>query len=54
VKVGEREIDVTASLGISVYPQDGEDYDTLLRNAETAMYGAKQAGGTPSVSIPRT
>lgn len=44
VKVGEREIDVTASLGISVYPQDGEDYDTLLRNAETAMYGAKQAG----------
>lgn len=37
-------ISVTASLGATVYPMDKADADTLLRHADHAMYGAKQAG----------
>jgi EAL domain-containing protein (putative c-di-GMP-specific phosphodiesterase class I) len=38
------EFHVTASIGISVYPEDGEDEQTLLKNADIAMYHAKQQG----------
>jgi predicted signal transduction protein with EAL and GGDEF domain len=38
------EITLSASAGISVYPEDGTDADTLLRNADLAMYRAKQEG----------
>ena len=44
VEVGGREITVTCSLGVSVYPHDGRDADTLLKHADAAMYQAKQAG----------
>lgn len=35
---------LSASIGISLYPQDGTDAHTLLRNADTAMFKAKEAG----------
>jgi len=35
---------VTASIGVSTYPEDGEDAETLMKNAETAMYQAKLNG----------
>lgn len=35
---------VSASVGLAVYPQDGEDAETLLGRADTAMYAAKDAG----------
>ena len=37
-------VHVTASMGATVYPIDASDADTLLRHADNAMYGAKQAG----------
>jgi diguanylate cyclase (GGDEF)-like protein/PAS domain S-box-containing protein len=42
--VGDREVTITASVGISVFPEDGTDGGTLLRNADLAMYRAKQEG----------
>ncbi|MGB3202790.1 MAG: EAL domain-containing protein [Nodosilinea sp.] len=38
------ELHVTASLGIALFPQDGQDMTTLLQNADAAMYRAKQQG----------
>jgi diguanylate cyclase (GGDEF)-like protein/PAS domain S-box-containing protein len=39
-----RELHVTASIGISVFPADGLDAETLIRNADSAMYRAKKTG----------
>lgn len=38
------ELSTSLSIGIAVYPDDGEDYDTLLKKADTAMYQSKDAG----------
>lgn len=40
-----REMFVSASIGIALFPQDGRDQDALLMNADTAMYKAKEQGG---------
>ncbi|MFA7292728.1 MAG: EAL domain-containing protein [Rhodocyclaceae bacterium] len=37
---------LSASIGISVYPDDGREFDTLIMRADHAMYRAKQAGGS--------
>ena len=42
---GSREVLVTASMGIAMYANDGLDAETLLRNADAAMYRVKQRGG---------
>lgn len=42
--VERHELHVTASVGLSVYPGDGEDAETLIKNADTAMYQAKEGG----------
>ena len=42
--VGQQEVFVTASIGIAVYPYDGEDSETLIRNGDAAMYAAKDDG----------
>ncbi|MEK3909856.1 EAL domain-containing protein [Paenibacillus sp. FSL H7-0331] len=41
----EQELFVTASIGISLYPNDGTDAETLLKNADIAMYRSKEKGG---------
>lgn len=42
--LGGREVFVTASAGISIYPSDASDAESLLKNADTAMYHAKSTG----------
>ena len=42
--IGVQEVFVTTSIGISLYPNDGENVETLLKNADTAMYHAKDQG----------
>jgi len=42
--VDHYDLHVTASIGISVYPDDGLDAETLIKNADTAMYQAKENG----------
>lgn len=41
----EEEIHISASVGISVFPDDGDDAESLVRNADSAMYGAIEDGG---------
>lgn len=40
----ENEINITSSIGISVFPSDGDDNQVLLKNADVAMYRAKELG----------
>ena len=42
--IGEHRLRITASIGLSNYPDDGEDAETLIKNADTAMHHAKQNG----------
>jgi len=44
-QVGETVVDLHASIGIAVFPEDGQDEYNLLKNADTAMQRAKELGG---------
>jgi len=44
ITLEERELTVTPSIGIAVFPDDGRDAETLIRNADAAMYHAKEMG----------
>jgi diguanylate cyclase (GGDEF)-like protein len=44
IVVGDRDLVVSASIGISRCPDDGDDLDTLMRHADLAMYAAKEQG----------
>lgn len=43
-QLGEREFTVCCSVGVSLFPSDGADADTLLKHADIAMYQAKESG----------
>lgn len=53
VYVAQQELNLTASIGISVFPNDGRDVDTLITNAEAARTLATERGGN-SVRIYNT
>ncbi|MES2742351.1 MAG: EAL domain-containing protein [Pseudomonadota bacterium] len=43
-RIGQHAFHVSASIGVSVFPNDGADIDTLIKNADLAMYHAKENG----------
>ncbi|MDO8946372.1 MAG: EAL domain-containing protein [Desulfocapsaceae bacterium] len=45
ISVGGQEMNISCSIGISIYPGDTEDVEALLKNADVAMAYAKQSGG---------
>jgi diguanylate cyclase (GGDEF)-like protein/PAS domain S-box-containing protein len=42
--IGGQDLHINGTIGISVYPRDGDDAETLVKNADTAMYHAKERG----------
>lgn len=44
IQIEKHRLKITASLGISFYPWDGEDYETLMKSADLSMYHAKDNG----------
>jgi diguanylate cyclase (GGDEF)-like protein/PAS domain S-box-containing protein len=43
-RLDQHDLRITASIGVSTYPQDGDDADTLMKKADNAMYRAKRNG----------
>ena len=44
IRAGDTELSMSVSIGIAIYPDDGKDFDALLKKADIAMYRAKDAG----------
>lgn len=44
INVGEQDVHITSSIGISIYPRDGNNMQELLRSADLAMYSVKKSG----------
>ncbi len=44
VSIGSYQLRITSSIGISIFPDDGDEVFALMKNADTAMYHAKEAG----------
>lgn len=44
INIDGNEVQIGTSIGISIYPKDGEDIETLIRNADLALYRAKESG----------
>jgi diguanylate cyclase (GGDEF)-like protein len=42
--IGDQRLNITSSIGISIYPDDGDEVEAVLANADTAMYHAKRDG----------
>ena len=53
ILLNDKEYVLHASLGISLYPWDGEDVDSLLKNADIAMYNAKEKRNCYRFHTPR-
>jgi diguanylate cyclase (GGDEF)-like protein/PAS domain S-box-containing protein len=51
-RIGEHEVQLSASIGIAAFPGDGATPDALLRQADKAMYAAKRAGGDRLSLVP--
>ncbi|WP_213454194.1 putative bifunctional diguanylate cyclase/phosphodiesterase [Rhizomonospora bruguierae] len=47
-------LDVGAAIGVALYPEHGDDFATLMRHADVAMYDAKSRGATVSVYAPES
>lgn len=43
-KINGHSLQITASIGVAIYPGDGEDEDTLMNHADNALYAAKREG----------
>jgi len=43
-EINDKEVHIGGSIGVALYPQDGDNFGTLLKNADTAMYRAKELG----------
>jgi len=51
ILINNKPIELSASIGISIYPKDGNDPDTLMTKADSAMYNVKQNMGGNNLSF---
>jgi diguanylate cyclase len=52
--LSEKSIDATASIGLAIYPNDGKNYNALIKYADNAMYAVKNKGSSPAQQLRRS